>query len=719
MTDLFAELRRRNIFKVAAAYAVLAWLLSQVAVTMETALGLPDAFDAVVVSALLIGFPIALVLAWAFELTPEGVVRTPLAEGAPSTHRRRTGRRLMGVIGAGLIAAVAWLGLRGFNGAEPSAAAPALTRVPAATLASPAASVATIAVLPFEDLSPLGDQGYFASGISEELLNVLSRIDGLRVSSRTSAFALGERKAGIAEIADALGVRHVVEGSVRKAGDTLRITAVLIDAKSDAQSWSGSYDRPLTAENIFAIQDEITAAIVAELKGELDIGADIFPDEPGDRTDSVEAYELYLRALEKTNLRTADSLQAAITTFEDAIRIDPDFAPAHSGLADAHLLTYSYGGVSQSDAVAAARPHVERALDLAPDSAEALTSSAEIARFEGDYDTALALIERAIAANPSYANAHFRHSLILTRLSRPQDAFAAVQAAVALDPLSAVLLSTLASSQYNAGDFDAALATSERNMKYNPDRPFGHFMRGLISWVTGDLPAGHADLQNAYVRSPRSTAIRSNLSGLYQDAGMTAQARAMAGEGTSRALFDATVGEVDAARAVAETLNPGDAANIYFQLRDYERARPAVDTLVENLRDGGRVNLDGAYFGARSLAAADRLGLDAEARRIGVAIEDYLAGREPGDIRDAVTLYVAVSLALHQGDPDGALAWIDRAHALRIPLFNLDVDPVFDPLRDHPGFADRLERQAAIAAAHRTAILAQLADPGDGWLVVD
>lgn len=274
MDNLFSELKRRNIFRVAGVYAVIGWLLAQMASVLENAMNMPAWFDTMVVSCLLLGFPIAMILTWAFEMTPEGVKRTESANADEETSPK-TGRGLDYLLIGGL-ALVGVLIIGGqFRSSAPANpdAAPSLAQ-------SNKIDGQSIAVLPFEDFSPDKDQAYFADGIAEELLNVLAQVDGLRVASRTSAFTFKARESSISEIATALNVGHILEGSVRKSGETLRITAQLIDTNTDEHLWSETYDRPLTAENIFEIQDEISQAIVLELNGRLDLLPDTGFDRP-------------------------------------------------------------------------------------------------------------------------------------------------------------------------------------------------------------------------------------------------------------------------------------------------------------------------------------------------------------------------------------------------------------------------------------------------------
>jgi TolB-like protein len=365
MNNLLAELKRRNVIRVAGVYAVVGWVLAQIATTMEEALGLPAWFDGVIVALLLLGLPIALVLAWAFELTPDGVLRTEdVPEGASITPD--TGRKLDFTIVAGLVflaAMIIWQqATKTDSPTNEIGAAPATDAV---------VSVASIAVLPFADLSPEGDQEYFSDGISEEILNVLVGVKGLEIVSRTSSFQFKGRDLGIPEIAELLKVRHVVEGSVRKSGETIRVTAQLIDAANDKHLWSDTYDRPLTAENLFSIQDEISNAIVAALSDALGVGV-LTPVVVSTATRNLTAYELFLQARPLYHAR--QRLDEVDEMLEQALLQDSEFAEAWEMRAALQTLMLEYGFSSEPVASAVERSDefASRALELQPNSGVAL-----------------------------------------------------------------------------------------------------------------------------------------------------------------------------------------------------------------------------------------------------------------------------------------------------------------------------------------------------------
>jgi TolB-like protein/Tfp pilus assembly protein PilF len=357
--SFIGELKRRNVIRVALLYFVAAWLLLQLTDVLSSLLPVPEWTGSLVFLLLLIGLPPALIFAWVYEMTPEGIKREKDIDRDTSITPQ-TGKKINFVIVALLVLAIGGMvvdRLLPEKPALPVAADETVSEVGETDGGTPRNS---IAVLPFADLSEDGDQQFFTDGLSEELLNLLVRVDGLRVASRTSAFAFRDSSLGVPQIAQTLGVAHVLEGSVRKSGDRIRVTAQLIEAETDHHLWSDNYDRNL--EDIFAIQDEIGKAIVDALKDELGLRETSI--EVSAVTNNMDAYALYLEAREKF-LRRADLLES-IELFTKAVELDPDFARAWEGLAAVEMVTDDWvfdDGVEHAPrAVAAA----ERALSIDP-----------------------------------------------------------------------------------------------------------------------------------------------------------------------------------------------------------------------------------------------------------------------------------------------------------------------------------------------------------------
>ncbi len=481
MGEFFHELRRRNIFRVAGVYGVIAWLLVQVAATLESAVGLPTWFDGFVVAILLIGFPIAMILAWAFEITPEGMKLNAKTAGGANIAPKPAGKLDYVIIGGLVLVGMMIVADRMM---PEKVATAARDDLPASTAEEVAD--ASIAILPFADLSPDGDQEYFSDGMAEEILNVLVRVDGMKVASRTSSFQFKGRELGIPEIANQLNVRHVLEGSVRKSGKTIRITAQLIDAQTDQHLWSQTYDRTLSAENIFAIQDEIANEIVKQLG--IKMGGDN-PEIPKVRvaagTENLDAYELFLRAHNK--FITRNDIPGTIALFERAVAADPDFARAWAGLAAVYSVAPGWG-VLDRDYIALADKSANTAIALNPDLAlpYAVLGNLESNKFPNDFTKAFAFFDQAIMRDPKEASAWLWRGIINNTVGYFDKAEQDLARCLALDPAYENCRGHIAFSKLYTGDTKRALEVYEQSLMNGADiRGAIHFLPAYAAM--GDL----------------------------------------------------------------------------------------------------------------------------------------------------------------------------------------------------------------------------------------
>jgi TolB-like protein/Flp pilus assembly protein TadD len=462
---LIAELKRRKVFKVGAAYLVVAWLLIQVVSTVAPQLNLPEWAPRLITFVLLLGFPVALVLAWIFDNTPEGV----RVDAAPVGNKR------VFAIAAALAAlAVGWY----WKGR------PAVEEL--------GAEARTIAVLPFVNMSGDPDNEYFSDGISEEILNVLASTPELRVAARTSSFAFKGQAKEIPDIARELEVRMVLEGSVRRQGDRVRITAQLIDAQKGFHLWSQTYDREL--KDIFAIQGEIARAIGDQLK--VRIGGAQAQDAPSTATGNVEAYDLYLRGLAQWQLRREQSLWDAAALFERSLAADPDFAPAHAGLALVYTVVDRYSArITTQESQQRARDHAEQALALDPASPEAFAALGNIAIDEGRRDTARRLFQRAIALRPSFATAHQWLGTSLMTAGELEAGLASLQRSAELDPRSLVTGHNQLWALLALGREAEARAACERVLAFVPEYSACLDTLALMALLRGELDVAEPLLQ--------------------------------------------------------------------------------------------------------------------------------------------------------------------------------------------------------------------------------
>ena len=446
MTDFLAELRRRNVIRMAGLYLVGAWLVVQVAETLLPIFDTPGWVLKALVVLLAIGFVPALVFSWIFELTPDGIRRegevSPGQSTAPKTAQRMDRLILVALALVVLVVATDRFWPRAVVAAPAAVADTPIQQEAGATDETVATPGNSIAVLPFVNMSTDPEQEYFSDGISEEILNALVKVQGLQVASRTSSFGFkGQEALGVPAIADKLAVRHVLEGSVRRAGDTLRITAQLIDAQTDRHLWSESYDRPLTAENVFAIQEEIATSIVAALKESLDVAqvGSVALTQP---TANLGAYDLYLRA--RALFLARRDLGQAELWLDQALGQDPAFAKAWELRAAVTSLLYEYPGsdLGIDELNRLSVQYAEKALSLDSQSSLALATLARIRggigsdqRLNADHAAIIADLERAIEIDPHNVNAMNWLGLALALVGDTERALAVFRDCVAVDPL--------------------------------------------------------------------------------------------------------------------------------------------------------------------------------------------------------------------------------------------------------------------------------------------
>lgn len=431
--SLFTELSRRNVWRAAAAYIVAAWIVIQVTETILPLFGFGDLVIRTVVIVLGIGFIPAMVLAWIFEWTPEGLRReSEVDDDAPSSlaMSRRTDRLIMIFLAFGM----AYFAVDKF----------VLDPVRDESLARDAAQEArseamvesygnrSIAVLPFVNMSADPENEYFSDGMSEELLNLLSQVPDLRVISRSSSFAFKGKEISIPEVSKQLNSAFILEGSVRKAGNLVRITAQLVDGRTDTHVWSATYDR--TLDDVFAIQDEISAAIVEALRPRMNLVAGDAPSAV--KTQNIQAHEAYLRGQYLFRQR---SIEGAVEALEDAVLLDPDYAPAQAALALAYRFVPIYLGKPKDEWVEKARPHAQRALELAPNLAEAHAAMGYVLVYHETMDQAIAEFRKAVQLNPNYADARGWLAGFLEMKGNLTEAYEQRIKALHLDPLSTVI----------------------------------------------------------------------------------------------------------------------------------------------------------------------------------------------------------------------------------------------------------------------------------------
>jgi len=435
-------------------YGAAAFAILQGTDLVVPVLGLSDSVTRWVAVFLLLGFPLAILVEWAFELTPDGLRRTEgasadeLSEILASPRSKRWPSGLLALAGVTVMLAGAWYVGRRSVSAD----------LRGAYSSTPTASVA---VLPFLNMSSDPEQEFFSDGISEELLNLLSRVPGLRVPSRTSSFSFKGQGLEVPEIAQRLKVEHVLEGSVRKAGDRMRISAQLVDAESDTQIWSQTWDRAL--DDIFAVQDEIAEAVVARLE------VTLLDSAPKAEATDPEAFALFLQGRQMGRQRTAEGLNGAEAVLEQALTIEPDYAPAWGELARVYSTEAGSGVRPAEEAYSLARDAADQALAIDPGYAPAIAHLGIIAMaYDGDLATAARYYQRALELAPNDLDIIIDSATLLQSLGRLEEAIVLKEAAATRDPVNPRAHHNLGNAYRWAGQWDRAIASYRTALNLSP-----------------------------------------------------------------------------------------------------------------------------------------------------------------------------------------------------------------------------------------------------------
>ena len=671
--SIVREIKRRNVFRMAVLYIVAAWLIMQVTEVLITLAGLPHWIGPIIIWLLAIGFPISLIFSWFYEITPEGISLEKDVDPEQSiTHV--TGRRLDFIIISMLVAAVILFAYDKWWISGPPEK--------------------SIAVLAFKNMSGDPDQEYFSDGISEELLNVLAKIPGLRVVARSSSFQFKGENRDIIDIGQQLNVAHVLEGSVRRAGSQLRITAQLIDASNGFHLWSETYDRELA--NIFTVQDEISAAIVGALRENLGLQVAAVPQVIA--AANTEAHEAYLRGRYLVVQRTRATVEGAVREFEKAITLDPEYALAHAELAMAVLLlSFVDDDLTSTEAIARATPHAELAMALDSSLAEAHAATGFVLwnQEPRNLEEALTQFEQAIQINPNYSIVYtWMGAILADDLGRYKEAFIASETALRLNPLSIPANYNYIMSLINRNRLDEAdrkiekfasirpgAAGLARNFRTSVGGKWANFIPGILDGarmgmehpIAWNAAAWHFAVigleKEALAISESSQLVVLRTLGKPEDAITTAQARLAEDPESPKARS-----ELGLALASAG---------------DYDRARPILEQMWQ--RSGGRVA--GRLFKFDDAAALiDIRRADGEEAKVGELIaaikDDVRRNREAGIIRARLCCSVDYEEGLAAylvGERERGLALIAKGQ--EDGYFIPPKEAYLQVLYDDPGFA--------------------------------
>ncbi len=486
VSNWFSELKRRRVFRALVGYGIAAFAVLQIIEPVMHGLHWPETVLSYVVAALAAGFPIVITLAWIFDVKAGHIERT-----APASVTGPRGVRLaLLLLGIGVLAAapglVWYFGIRG--------------------RAASVVSSSSIAVLPFVNLSGDKENEYFSDGMTEEIIDALANVEGVRVVARTSAFSFKGKNLNVRQIGEELNVATVLEGSVQREGNQLRVVAKLIGVADGYHLWSKTYDREL--KNVFSVEDDLARAIVQALRPRLVQGRALVRP----ATESTEAHDLYLKGRFFWNQRTKEGLAKATALFEQALALDPGYALAHSGLADCYSLSVQYGGARAAPVFPKAKAHALKAVELDDGLAEAHASLGEVKHFdEHDWIAAEREYKRAIELRPGYATAHHWYALYLLAMGRIPEARAEAERARQLDPTSFIVSNLIAIIFFESGEYDRAIEQLRKTLELNSSFDGTRVLLGLSYRQAGRFAEALAALDEATTGSSALSGVRAEV----------------------------------------------------------------------------------------------------------------------------------------------------------------------------------------------------------------
>jgi len=697
-----AELNRRKVLRTVGAYAVGVFVLLQLMDAAVEPLRLPEWLPTLVVVIVILGFPLVFLLAWHLELRSDGIHRTT---GGGLLSRPQSAVlfsfMLMLTVGLGVAFYQYYAGLFESQDAEQSATARDFS-----------APQNSIAVLPFTDLSRDGDQGHIADGVSEEILNLLAQVDGLRVAARTSSFAFRESLDDIRKIGRLLNVRTILEGSIRTSGDRIRLTAQLINVEDGYHIWSKDYDREMT--DVFQIQDEVASNIASALVESFD-GLEV---KPASRTDSLAATQAYRTGRLHWWRRTPSELQKAIGMFATALEHDAQFAPAYAAMADSWLLLSLYGNVTTLKATEKAQDMIDKALAIDPESAEAFAALG-LARWQiGQMDAAESALRHAVDLNEDYIPAQLWLAGVLGELGRYPEENRVLELAMTKDPLNELLIVNHAANLSIRGDWAAGRALMQDVLELHPDSTM--LLRSLakMELMNGNLVEGWKLANRAYQLQPNNPEDISALAQTWVMLGDAEQAGRLVMKGLETSGQNATlltthwmalmVGRrFEEAEALVRELKQqfGEGLpeslerNFNFRLgmiamirADYPEARRLLMATIREEEQA--VYSDDEVMAVTLAALASReLGESEEAQALLESAERRIRrGRLNGVDEPGIYYNEAILLTMHS-EPARALEKLREAYAKGFrQQWVMEIDGRLDPLRQQPEFITLMNR---------------------------
>ena len=714
LSAVLTELNRRKVLRTVGAYAVAVFVVLQLMDAAVEPLRLPDWLPTLVVIVLILGFPLVFILAWQFDIRADGIKKTRTAGLLTATQNALLFSMMtLGMLGLGY----------GFYGYYSNVFTTAASGDIQPFISEQRGFVApenSIAVLPFADLSEDSSQGYFSDGIAEEILNVLAKVEGLHVAARTSSFAFRKPDKDIREIGRLLNVGTVLEGSIRKSGDRIRLTAQLINVADGYHIWSESYDRKL--DDVFAIQDDVASAIATAL---VDSFAGL-EQKPASRTLDLAAFEAFRTGRLHWWRRSPDELHKAITLFATALEHDPSFAPAYAAMADSWLLLSLYGNLTNMRATERAMPMIEKALAIDPESAEAFAALG-LARWQiGQMDAAESALRQAIKLNDDYIPAYLWLGGLLGDLGRLPEQSQVLQQAMALDPLNELLAINFAQNLSSRGDYQAGKDLLQGLISLKPDSATllriisGHAMK------SGDLVAAWRYASQSYDLEPESPVVIETLASAWESVGVIDKAESLLLEGLEIASDNSGLrnyyfflllrqGRLEKAASMLQEQYGDSVEGLPEQLQQHYYFQKGMISLVAGDKDTAMDLIEQAigdesdrtwdrnqiFFLTLSSALKRGAGDTDIAEQRLVNAERAVRRARVNGVDDADIYYTESSIHALRGDSQAALESLQLAYERGFRgIWMLKIDLRLESLRDEPQFVaieDKINRDIAQA----------------------
>lgn len=703
LARLFDNLRRRGVITVMAPYTVGAWLLMQVMSVLQPALAFEQWVTTLVTVVLITGFPIAFYVAWFFEFTDNGIKRTTLEDEASlesltSSHWAGLGLTSAAAIGIGYF----------------------FFQVVSTNLSKEAEGIEelaleqSIAVLPFKDQSADQDQRFFAEGIADELTGLLGRMPGLKVASASSTFRLMDRDMDPVAIGRRLDVATLLGGSIRVAGDQMKVRVELINVEDGKVLWTQNFSRKLL--DIFAVEEEIARSIVNLLQ-------DRYLEKGGvtlaSKTANTDAYVLYLKGEEEFRKRTTGSMRAARKFYEEAVGLDPEYAAAHVGVAKTVLLLAkgreNLGNLDRQVAATLAEQTLAKALVRAPDLAAAYASQGRVHALRNEHDEAVSAYDKAIGLNPNLADAWLWKALAFSAQQKRNETFEFLLQAYDLDPISLPVLHNLGFILTNRGELAEAKQMFDELVEFFPESPLGH--RGLanLAWREGSFADSLAEWKLALELSPEDLDIQFSYIGLLMSLGLVEQVKPLATDpfwAANILLLEGRYEELHAKMDFDVQAWPDDpwitfeAGWYQFLVGDVQKGATLIVKANQNLSEGERFTMPFCSPGIEIAYAYQVLGDSDHADEYMSKCEAKLELARSSGFEDSRNDHLAARLAAIQGKTALAADELNRAFENGMREWWVDLDPLLSTEQDNPEIVSTFAKvKSALAVERRIALL--------------